>query len=184
MSELFAGYLLSPYGMNQYSLAMLIIAFLSFYESSISAYNNMERINIPQLVQAVFTGNKLQFSSLMRLSISAISESSREAIHQLCMTIQLCLPDLFKIRKAILFDQNIVFQSIQKLTLIPLILEMVMTAPKKFGLAALCACIAVVAVFTAICFGIAAKRTSQLFNANLHRVEISVCLHSFPVHLL
>ena len=98
--------------------------------------------------------------------------------------IQLCLPDLFKIRKAILFDQNIVFQSIQKLTLIPLILEMVMTAPKKFGLAALCACIAVVAVFTAICFGIAAKRTSQLFNANLHRVEISVCLHSFPVHLL
>lgn len=88
MNELFAGYLLSPYGMNQYSLAMLIIAFLSFYESSISAYNNMERINIPQLVQAVFTGNKLQFSSLMRLSISAISESSRDAIHQLCMTIK------------------------------------------------------------------------------------------------
>lgn len=88
MNELFAGYVLPPYGMNHYSLAMLIIAFLSFYENSISVYNDMERINLPQLVQTVFTGNKLQFATLMRLSISAISESSRDAIHQLCMTIK------------------------------------------------------------------------------------------------
>ena len=88
LNELFAGYVLSPYGMNQYSLSMLIVAFLSFYESSVSVYNSSERISIPQLVQTVFTSNKLQFTTLMRLSISAISESSRDAIHQLCITVK------------------------------------------------------------------------------------------------
>ena len=38
--------------------------------------------------------------------------------------------------------------------------------------------------FTAICFRMATKLTSQLFNFKLHGVEIGVCLHGFPVHLL
>ena len=88
LNELFADYVMSPYGMNQYSLAILIIAFLSFYESSVSVFNNSERISIPQLVQTIFTSNKLQFPALMRLSIAAISESSRDAIHQLCVTVK------------------------------------------------------------------------------------------------
>ena len=42
----------------------------------------------------------------------------------------------------------------------------------------------IVAVFSAICFGMATKRASQLFNFKLHGVEVGVYLHSFPVHLL
>lgn len=87
-SELFAGYVLSPYGMNQYSLALLIVAFLSFYESSVNVYNGNERISIPQVVQTTFTSNKLQFLPLMKLSVSVISESSVDAIRRLCMTIK------------------------------------------------------------------------------------------------
>ena len=88
LNELFAGYVLPPYGMSQYSLAILTVAFLSFYESSIAIYNGAERISLPQLVQTIFTGNKLQFLPMMKLSVTAISESSRDALRQLCLTIK------------------------------------------------------------------------------------------------
>ena len=86
LNELFVQYVLPPYGMNQYSLSLLIVAFLCFYESSVMVYNGNERIGIAQLVQTTFTSNKLQFLPLMKLVVSAISESSMEAIHRLCVT--------------------------------------------------------------------------------------------------
>ena len=82
--ELLGKYLCEPYGMSQYGLALLIVAFIGFYGSGLDLYSGTDKVHPVQMVQTVFTGSKLQLAVLFKFSLQVCAQSAGDAVRELC----------------------------------------------------------------------------------------------------
>ena len=87
IKELFYQYLLPPYGLNQYSLTLMVFAFLCLYKDSVVVEKEGEKVNLSSVSSIVFGSAKLQFQILLKLNVRLLIKTDSDLIHSLCEAV-------------------------------------------------------------------------------------------------